>query len=151
MIRPIAGLLFFFTFASAVSAAPMQGGYTTKKHPSRGIDFHKPRRWDKLPVQPTEEWVRFQLIEPVPEKERDRRKLQPKIEIIDIPYVADPAPLTGEYGEEEPEDEGAGEEDAVASWNVVLMLFFSVAIISIVGFGYLAAEDESAIKKAKKE
>ena len=114
MIRALACTLVLLSLAPATPAATVQGGYTVKKHPSRGVDFRKPRRWDKLPMQPTEKWVRFQLIEPVPEKERDRRKLQPKIEIIDIPYVADPAPLTGEYGEEEPEDEGAGEEEGVS-------------------------------------
>ena len=96
MIRAAAGLLLLLSLGTAAVAAPVQGGYVTKKHPSRGIDFRKPKRWDKLPVQPTEEWIRFKLIEPIPEEKRDRRKIQPHIEIIDIPYVADAAPLTGE-------------------------------------------------------
>jgi len=108
MIRAVAGLVLLFILAPVVSAAPLQGGYTTKKHPSRGIDFRKPRSWDKLPMQPTEEWIRFKLIEPVPEKARDRRSLQPHIQIIDIPYVSDPAPITGDGGQGDPEDEGSG-------------------------------------------
>lgn len=100
--------LLFAVFAIAPSASG-QGGYVTKKHPSRGIDFRKPKRWDKLPVQPTEEWVRFQLLEPVPEEERERRRLQPKIEIIDIPYVADSSPVTGAPTEpKQPEGEPVG-------------------------------------------
>jgi len=93
MIRAAAGLILLFSLGTAAVAAPVQGGYVTKKHPSRGIDFRKPKRWNKLPVQPTEEWIRFKLIEPVPEEKRDQRKIQPHIEIIDIPYVADAAPL----------------------------------------------------------
>jgi hypothetical protein len=113
MIRAAAGLLLLLSLGTAAVAAPAQGGYITKKHPSRGIDFRKPKRWDKLPVQPTEEWIRFKLIEPVPEEKRDRRKIQPHIEIIDIPYVADAAPLTG--GEApapaKPEEEVPAAED----------------------------------------
>jgi len=103
MRRLFAGSALLLALFTLAPVAPAQGGYVTKKHPSRGIDFRKPKRWDKLPVQPTEEWVRFQLLEPVPEKERDRRRLQPKVEIIDIPYVSDPAPVTGVP--EEPSDE----------------------------------------------
>ena len=121
MRRLFAGSALLLALFVLAPVAPAQGGYVTKKHPSRGIDFRQPKRWDKLPVQPTEEWVRFQLLEPVPEKERDRRRLQPKIEIIDIPYVSDPAPVTGapeEPSDEpkepapEPEDEGGESEDS---------------------------------------
>jgi len=110
MRRLFAGSALLLALFALAPAAPAQGGYVTKKHPSRGIDFRKPKRWDKLPVQPTEEWVRFQLLEPVPEKERERRRLQPKIEIIDIVYVSDPAPLTGTPEPEEPKDEPVGPE-----------------------------------------
>jgi len=105
MRRLLSGSALLLALITLAPAAPAQGGYVTKKHPSRGIDFRKPKRWDKLPVQPTEEWVRFQLLEPVPEKARDRRRLQPKIEIIDIIYVSDPAPITGSPESEEPEDD----------------------------------------------
>ena len=110
MRRLFAGSALLLALFALAPQAPAQGGYVTKKHPSRGIDFRKPKRWDKLPVQPTEEWVRFQLLEPVPEKERERRRLQPKIEIIDIVYVSDPAPLTGTPEPEEPKDEPVGPE-----------------------------------------
>jgi hypothetical protein len=106
MIRAAAGLILLLSLGTAAVAAPVQGGYVTKKHPSRGIDFRKPKRWDKLPVQPTEEWIRFKLIEPVPEEKRDQRKIQPHIEIIDIPYVADAAPLTGVTGDAPAKPEG---------------------------------------------
>jgi len=106
MIRAAAGLILLFSLGTAAVAAPVQGGYVTKKHPSRGIDFRKPKRWNKLPVQPTEEWIRFKLIEPVPEEKRDQRKIQPHIEIIDIPYVADAAPLTGVTGDAPAKPEG---------------------------------------------
>ncbi len=119
MRRLLAGSALLLALVTLAPAAPAQGGYVTKKHPSRGIDFRKPKRWDKLPVQPTEEWVRFQLLEPVPEKERDRRRLQPKIEIIDIVYVSDPVPTTGAPESEdepvgptpEPGGDGEGSED----------------------------------------
>ncbi|MDE0891394.1 MAG: DUF1570 domain-containing protein [Planctomycetota bacterium] len=113
MIRAAAGLLLLLLLGTAAVAAPVQGGYVTKKHPSRGIDFRKPKRWNKLPVQPTEEWIRFKLIEPVPEEKRDQRKIQPHIEIIDIPYVADAAPLTGGTGDApaKPEEEVPAAED----------------------------------------
>ena len=110
MIRAAAGLLLlFFSFGTTAVASPVQGGYVTKKHPSRGIDFRKPKRWDKLPVQPTEEWIRFKLLEPVPEEKRDQRKIQPYIEIIDIPYVEDGGPLTGvgSSAPDKPSDEDA--------------------------------------------
>ena len=113
MIRAAAGLILLLSLGTAAVAAPVQGGYVTKKHPSRGIDFRKPKRWSKLPVQPTEEWIRFKLIEPVPEEKRDQRKIQPHIEIIDIPYVADAAPLTGGTGDApaKPEEEVPAAED----------------------------------------
>jgi hypothetical protein len=113
MIRAAAGLILLFSLGTAAVAAPVQGGYVTKKHPSRGIDFRKPKRWNKLPVQPTEEWIRFKLIEPVPEEKRDQRKIQPHIEIIDIPYVADAGPLTGVTGDApaKPEEEVPAAED----------------------------------------
>jgi hypothetical protein len=113
MIRAAAGLILLLSLGTAAVAAPVQGGYVTKKHPSRGIDFRKPKRWDKLPVQPTEEWIRFKLIEPVPEEKRDQRKIQPHIEIIDIPYVADAGPLTGVTGDApaKPEEEVPAAED----------------------------------------
>lgn len=113
MIRAAAGLLLLLSLGTAAVAAPAQGGYVTKKHPSRGIDFRKPKRWDKLPVQPTEEWIRFKLIEPIPEEKKDRRKIQPHIEIIDIVYVADAAPLTGGEapGPAKPEGEGPAPEE----------------------------------------
>jgi len=110
MIRVSLALMLLSILAPAATVATTQGGYDSKEHPSRGIDFRKPRRWDKLPVQPTEEWVRFMLIEPVPEKERDRRDLQPKIVIVDIPYVSDPAPTTGEA-----KDPGQPKEGAVST------------------------------------
>jgi hypothetical protein len=113
MIRAAAGLILLLSLGTAAVAAPVQGGYVTKKHPSRGIDFRKPKRWNKLPVQPTEEWIRFKLIEPVPEEKRDQRKIQPHIEIIDIPYVADAGPLTGVTGDApaKPEEEVPAAED----------------------------------------
>ena len=106
MIRAAAGLILLLSLGTAAVAAPVQGGYVTKKHPSRGIDFRKPKRWNKLPVQPTEEWIRFKLLEPIPEEKRDQRKIPPHIEIIDIPYVADAAPLTGVTGDAPAKPEG---------------------------------------------
>lgn len=85
-----------------------QGGYTTERHRQAGMDFPVPRRYTSVPVQPTEEWIRFRFQEAAEETKQRGRKSRPELYIADLPYVPDLAPTTGDVAEAAPE--GSGED-----------------------------------------
>ena len=105
-------LLAALALASLAAPAPAQGGYTTQRHKEAGMDFPVPRRYEPMPLQPTERWILFKFLEDARETKEQGRRLRPEVSIVDLPYVPDPAPETGATAAA-PETEGeAGAQDA---------------------------------------
>ena len=105
-------LLILLALCSLLPSATAQGGYSKKKFPEHGLSFELARNYDWLAIQPNEKWVVLQWVE---EERSSRRKKKeptspytPKMQVVRIDYVADPAPITsggqeGGEGEGEPE------------------------------------------------
>jgi hypothetical protein len=93
--------------ALAICAEPLaaaQGGYAEEKHPGLGLEFPMARNYVPVPVEPTEKWiVLYYAGRPATEAERERNAdrgiVTPwpaQLRIVDIDYVPDPSPVTGE-------------------------------------------------------
>ena len=93
-------VLFALSFASAPAA---QGGYAKQDFPRYGLeDLPVPKRWDAIPVEPTEKRVVLSWAEELPD-ERDRkarRRQRPTLDLV----VLD---LSGKQAEDEGTDSDA--------------------------------------------
>ena len=74
--------------------AQAQGGYSKQDFPRLGLEkLPVPKRWDAIPVQPTERFVVLSWAEKLPgEKERrPRRRVRPTLDLVQLQIAGDSA------------------------------------------------------------
>lgn len=90
-VRSLIGSLVLSLLLSGLVTA--QGGYLKQDFPRYGLDaLPVPKRWDAVPVQPTEEFIALSWAEELPDKgdRRERRKLRPTLDLVSLAVVPDP-------------------------------------------------------------
>lgn len=78
--------------------APLQGGYTTEKHPELGLSFQRARDYEQIPTQPDEQFIVMHFGEKIPEKPKPKKAHRPEMFLLWIDFVPDVAgesPTTG--------------------------------------------------------
>lgn len=108
---PIPLLLILFAVLALAGSAEAQGGYSREKAPEHGLTFELARNYEWLATQPNEKWVVLQWVEEDRANRRKKNELvsryTPRMQIVRIDYVSDPAPVT--TGGEKPEGESSAD------------------------------------------